>query len=507
MPRPINILVYDDVNIHQWTDEIKTLPDKISKLETQRNVLSHQIYCLNQEIAPYDQQINGLNSRISSANINTAFGAVMALDGYQRDSLVGAVETGVGAYTAFTSISNASNLQNQRDQARQERQSFLNAKAELQGKLNPLAQKLARMQAQLKFAKKHFEPAINFVLQLQDPQSTLHTWLYENINLSLQQFEIDHPALQSESVRYQLSLINSLLYNSSFHLNFNTLRAALWQNYNATADNNKNSAFLDMLTGLIQSTHLPDNSANYYAPAQSLEEFLQLEQNTLTNLCLTLKKDFHEPKYRYALNLINHIEDAAQQEDADIKFYTTILRHAEYILSDDKQSQRNLNNPEIGCVARAQARCFEFANLLQDKPNSNKKIAGALLMFAGAGLIIGSVIAAFLSSGLLSPVSAYGIAKGIALLGSGCAAFVGGASLFYSGRRKGASRALTEFVQNPVTEQDAADTPQLYIHVTGADNNEQESPKYTSFGNANRQLSPHSRTDAYATTPPPPNVW
>lgn len=126
----------------------------------------------------------------------------------------------------------------------------------------------------------------------------------------------------------------------------------------------------------------------------------------------------------------------SRQKGADHKKLTDVLERTTHLLKcPEDKSKAN-----------------EYVNLgkqLQGRRSKFKLLAGAMLVFAGAALTLGSIGVGIATFGFSTPLSALGIAGGVAVAGGGAAlgvsALVGGAGLGIFGRRKRLSKAACRF--------------------------------------------------------------
>lgn len=155
-------------------------------------------------------------------------------------------------------------------------------------------------------------------------------------------------------------------------------------------------------------------------------EFIKAQSNPELNNKLANK----------AVDVYLETKRLSRQKDADHKKLTDVLERTTHVLK----------HPEDKSKAN------EYANLgkqLQGRRSKFKLLAGAMLIFAGTALTLASIGLGVATFGFSTPLSALGIAGGVAVVGGGAAlgvsALVGGAGLGIFGHKKRLSNTAVQF--------------------------------------------------------------
>lgn len=322
----------------------------------------------------------------------------------------------------------------------------------------------------------------SFLVSFFEKPQQLILSLRKDVANMIDAFNVDFATQQSKTVRkclaelkYKIPFILAQYEHqlSHLHARYYRLTGLLWTMLDRLKGEENQELSRNLLALLNQVPLDPMTCRRYYIEFQNanlvkLHDLSDLELNTLeaenfsaaeANFRKVLEEEYKPDisksvkvadAYHKGIALADRIianKNTTPKKDEpefDIKYNTTVLEKSTQLA---RESHHKITQQQTKLLA---------AQDEAGKPSVGKKIGGLLLAFVGVAVAIGSVIATALSFGASTPSSVLGIkvgttmaAKGVAIASTatGVVGFLGGCGLFASGKRKGVSKDIHEFVK------------------------------------------------------------
>ena len=397
----VNPVVYNAENVQFWTA-------KLPLLEQQKQDNSQIIVEQEQFLTPLKQQLNVINSQISSAQtlLNVAhWNAVPHHHGHHGNS-------GVYVLNAMA----IGELQSQLYVLESQQSGILNQMQPFKEIIKGTREAQRAIQEDQIWLQRHIPEATLFLRNLNKNPATSLNELQNRIIVAFTTYEDEHLTGLSPQVRisliatqYGLKLLNKN-ENGLELMRINYLRMCgfLWDMYYRVAQENKEDPFQNLLKTLLESTHIDENGdlpdhlktgftttawfeenkstkAEYFAiPEQDLPN---IESQIFQSEIVWLTQLKQEQKTMLQTNIINaaqliklEVQDKTKKkEEIDYHFYIRAMRNLNAVYHNfvDDQTAKRLS---------------DIAEYASGSPSIGKQVLGALLVVFG-GLLIATCIA------------------------------------------------------------------------------------------------------------------